>query len=64
MMSLTMMGLTPAPLVFTILPLFLCVLTILLAVLVVWGLAFLYQQESIPQLIFYVCRVPANRSKI
>ena len=47
-----MMGLTLDPLVRTIFALFLCVLTIMLVVLVVWGLAFLYQQDSIPNAIF------------
>ena len=52
MTSLTMMGLTPVSLVHTILLLFLYVLTITLIVLGDWGLAFLYQQESSPNVIF------------
>ena len=42
-----MMFLTSGPLVRTVFPLFICVLTILLVVLVAWGLAFAYQHESI-----------------
>ena len=52
MMILTMMGLTPDPLVRTIFAIFLCVLAILLVVLVFWGLAFSYQQELNPNGIF------------
>ena len=52
MMILTMMGLTPDPLVRTIFSIFLCVLAILLVVLVFWGLAFSYQQELNPNGIF------------
>ena len=48
MMSLTMMGLTPDILVCTLFATFLCILKIPLVVLVVWGLLFLYQQESSP----------------
>ena len=46
------MGLTADPLVCTLFPLFLCVLMISLVVLVYQGLEFLYQQESIPNVIF------------
>ena len=49
MMSLKRIGLTNVPLVRA---LFHCVLMIMLVVLVAWGLAFLYQQESIPNVIF------------
>ena len=59
-----MMGLTPGPLVHTLLPLFLCVLMIPLVVLVAWGLEFLHQHESSPNLIFWFCRVRTNRSRI
>ena len=52
MISLMMMGLNPDPLVSTFFALFLCVLVILLVLLVVWGLAFSYQQESITNVIF------------
>ena len=40
--SMTMMGLTPVPLIRALFP---CVFTIPLYVLVAWGLNFLYQQE-------------------
>ena len=50
-MILTMMGLTMDPLVPTLFVLFICVLTIPLVVLVVWCLAFLYQQELSPNVI-------------
>ena len=52
MISIMMMGLNPDPLVSTFFALFLCVLVILLVLLVVWGLAFSYQQESITNVIF------------
>ena len=64
MMSLTMMGLTLVPLVCAIFLISLCVLTNTLVVLVAWGIAFLYQQELNPNVIFYVCRVCINRSQI
>ena len=51
-MSLTMMGLTPGPLVRTLFPLFICILPVPLVVLVAWGLLFLQQQESSPNVIF------------
>ena len=53
MMSLTTMGLNLDPLVRTILPLFICVLKIPLVVNMAWGLEFLYQQESIPNVIIF-----------
>ena len=43
---------------------FLFVLEILLVVFVAWGLAFLYQQESSPNVISFVCRVCTKRSQI
>ena len=49
MMSLTMMGLTPGNLVRVILH---CIFSIPLVVLVDWGLAFLYQHESSPNVMF------------
>ena len=59
MMSLTMMGLTPGPLVRSIFLIFPFVLTILLAVLVAWGLTFSCQQESTPNVIFaFIVFVP------
>ena len=48
-----MMGMTPGPLVHTLLPIFFAFLQILLVVLVSWGLAFLYQQKSSPNVIFF-----------
>ena len=48
MMTLTRMCLILDPLVRTHFPPFLCGMTILLVVLVVWGLAFSYQYESSP----------------
>ena len=50
-MSLRSLGLTPDPLVRNVLRFYLC-LTILLVVLVFWGLMFLHQQESSPRVIF------------
>ena len=47
-----MMGMTPSFLVLTLLQIFLCILMITLVVLVAWGLAFLHQQESIPNVMF------------
>ena len=47
-----MMDLTLDPLVHTTFVLLPSVLTIPLIVLVVWGMAFLYQQESSPNVIF------------
>ena len=49
MMSLTMVGLTQVPLVRALLPF---IFTIPLVVSVDWGLAFLYQQESSPNVTF------------
>ena len=46
------MGLNPDPLERTIFTIFLYILMILLVVLVVWGLTFLYQQQSFPNVIF------------
>ena len=51
-LSLTMVVLNPDPLVCTVFANFLSILTILLVVLVFWGLAFLYQQELSPDVIF------------
>ena len=50
MISLAMMVLTPGPLVRVIFP---CVLTILLVILVAWGVVFLYQQDSSPNVAFF-----------
>ena len=52
MMSLMMIGLTPDPLVRTLFKLFICLLMIMLVVLVVWGLALVYQQKLSPNVIF------------
>ena len=46
------MGLTLDPIVRTLFLIFICVLTIYLVVLMIWGLAFLYQQELSPNVIF------------
>ena len=40
------------------------VLTIPLIVLVVWGMAFLCQQESSINVIFFVCHVCTNKSRV
>ena len=50
MMIMTMMGLTPGPLIRALLP---CVLKIMFAVSVAWGLVFLYQQELSPNVTFF-----------
>ena len=52
MMSLMMMGLNPDPLVRTLFGIFIFILIIPLVVLVVWGQAFLHQQDSSPKVIF------------
>ena len=57
------MGMTLGPMVRTLFALFLCVLTVPLVVLVAWGLAFSYQKESIPNMIFFVYSVLTNRSQ-
>ena len=49
-MSLTVMGLTPDPLVRTLFALFLGIL--LIALVVFWGLTFFYQQELSSNVIF------------
>ena len=54
MMSLTNLGLTPDPLVRTLLAPFLCVSVIPLVVLLCWGLTFSHQQELGPKVIFCV----------
>ena len=59
--SLTMMGLTPGPLVRALLHF---VLMNLLVVLVSWGLAFLYHQELISNVTFWVCHVCRIRSQV
>ena len=52
MMSLTNLGLTLDPMVRTLFALFLCIFTIMLVVLVFWGLMFSHQQDSITKVIF------------
>ena len=47
------MVLTLYPLVYTLFVVFLYFVTILLVMLVVWGLVFLHQQESIPKVVFF-----------
>ena len=49
---MTNLGLTPDPLVRTLLNIFICVLTSMLLVLVFWGLTFLHQQESSPNVVY------------
>ena len=51
MMSMMNLDLTPDPLVLTIFTIFLCILTITLVLLVFWGLEFLQQQESSPNVV-------------
>ena len=51
MMSLTNLGLTPDPLVHTILTIFLCIFMSPLLVLVFWGMNCLHQQESSPKVV-------------
>ena len=63
-MGLKMMVLTSVSLVRNLLPHFICVVTMPLVVLGAWGLAFLYQQEPSPDVIFCLCCVRTNRSQI
>ena len=61
MTSLTMMGLTPGPLVRA---LFHCVFTILLVLLVPWGLGFCTNRSRFQMWYFCVCRVFINMSRV